>query len=358
MSERPILPAPSASTVAPPPTDRVQAVRRFNRFYTRRIGVLKERLQDSDFTLTQSRLLWELAHQPADAPGPTATELARRLDLDAGYLSRLLRDLEARGLLQRTRAPADARQAHLSLSEAGRQAYAPLDAGTQQAVAALLQPLTDAQQQRLLQALAEVERLLGDPAADTGARTAAPPWLLRPHGPGDIGWMISRHGALYAREHGYTVQFEAAVAHIAADLIDRFDARREACWIAERDGVNVGCVALLQARDAATQAPLPGIAQLRLLLVEPAARGLGIGERLVAECSRFAAEAGYRTIRLWPQSHLDAARTLYARAGYRLVASEPHHSFGHELVGETWERDLGTAPALPHGGAAGTRWHA
>ena len=225
---------------------------------------------------------------------------------------------------------------HLSLSAAGRRAFAPLDTRSQQQVGALLGTLAEPQQQQLLQAFAQIGRLL-----DTGdERAAQAPYLLRPHRAGDIGWVVSRHGALYTQEYHWDMRFESLVARIAADFIDRFDAAHEACWIAERDGVNVGCVFLVQSRDDRTGKPVPGVAQLRLLLVEPSARGLGLGTRLVAECTRFAQQAGYRSIRLWTNSLLTAARHLYQQEGYRLTASEQHHSFGHDLVGETWELAL------------------
>jgi DNA-binding MarR family transcriptional regulator/predicted N-acetyltransferase YhbS len=311
---------------------RVEAVRSFNRFYTRRIGVLHEGLLHTPFTLTESRLLWELAHAP-DGRGLTASELASRLELDAGYLSRLLRGFKERGLVKATRSKDDGRQQMLTLTAAGRRAFAPLDTRSQQDVAALLAPLDDGRQQQLLHALGTVERLLDGDAA--GAARA--PYLLRPHRPGDIGWIVARHGALYAQEYRWDMHFEALVARIAADFIDRHDPQREACWMAERDGVNVGCVCLVQARDERTEAPLPGVAQLRLLLVEPSARGLGLGRRLVAECTRFARQAGYERIRLWTNSVLTAARAIYEKEGYVLTASEAHHSFGHDLVGQTWE---------------------
>ncbi len=315
--------------------DRIEAVRRFNRFYTRRIGVLNEGLLDSAFTLTECRILWELAHLD-DASGITATELARGLELDAGYLSRLLRTLKERGLIKATRSSDDARQMHLLLTAAGRRAFAPLDQRSQQQVDALLAKLTDSQQHDLLQAFNRVQGLL-DEAPQKSAKGS---FMLRPHRAGDMGWLISRHGAIYAREYQWDMGFEALVARIAADFIERFDAKREACWIAERDGGNVGCVCLVQARDDDTHEAIEGVAQLRLLLVEPAARGLGLGERLVAECTRFARDAGYQRIRLWTNSNLLAARGIYAKAGYVLTASEAHHSFGHDLIGETWELDL------------------
>jgi DNA-binding MarR family transcriptional regulator/GNAT superfamily N-acetyltransferase len=325
--------AAAAPTASLP--ERIAAIRQFNRFYTRRIGVLHESLLDSSFTLTESRLLWELAH-PANEAGVTASELARTLDLDAGYLSRLLRRFKERGLVKATRGRDDARQLHLVLTAAGRRAFAPLDERSQHEVQALIATLTEPQQQDLLRSLGQVQRLLDD--APPAAVQAG--FLLRPHRPGDMGWVIARHGALYAREYHWDLGFEAMVARIAADFIERFDPRREACWIAERDGANVGSVCLVQAHDDASGAVLPGVAQLRLLLVEPATRGLGIGERLVAECTRFAQDAGYERIRLWTHSVLHAARALYKKAGYVLVASEPYRGFGHDMVGETWELAL------------------
>jgi DNA-binding MarR family transcriptional regulator/GNAT superfamily N-acetyltransferase len=320
-------------------SDRIEAVRRFNRFYTRRIGVLNEGLLDSDFTLTECRILWELAHLE-DGAGITATDLGRLLDLDAGYLSRLLRALKERELVKATRNKDDARQSLLQLTPAGRRAFEPLERRSQQDVGVLLSRLSDTQQAELLQAFHRVQSLLDEP----GGKPARNSFILRPHRPGDMGWLVSRHGALYAREYQWDMRFEALVARIAADFIDRFDAQREACWIAERDGVNIGCVCLVQARDEATNEPVAGTAQLRLLLVEPSARGLGLGERLVAECHRFAREAGYRRVRLWTNSQLAAAKRIYSKAGYRLIESEPFHGFGHDLVGETWELDLSTHP--------------
>ena len=315
-----------------PISRRIDAVRTFNRFYTRRIGVLSEGLLHSEFTLTESRLLWDLAHVET----VTASELACRLDLDPGYLSRLLRGFSRRGLIKRSRSKDDGREVLLGLTAAGRRAFAPLDARSQEEVGAMLAAIPEGQQRELLQAISTIERLLDD---STG-RSARLPYLLRAHQPGDIGWVVSRHGALYAQEYQWDLTFEALVARIAADFIDRLEPSREACWIAERDGVNVGCVFLVQWRDEATQQPVEGVAQLRLLLVEPAARGLGIGERLVRECSRFARQAGYRSIRLWTNSVLTAARGIYQKVGYQLVTSERHHSFGHDLVGEIWELPL------------------
>jgi DNA-binding MarR family transcriptional regulator/GNAT superfamily N-acetyltransferase len=309
---------------------RVASLRGFNRFYTGRIGALHEGLLRTEFSLTESRLLWELAHR---AP-VTAAELARELELDPGYMSRLLAGLRRRGLIKSARSKDDARQSLLSLSAAGRRAFAPLDERSQQEVSALLAPLGEAQQQRLLASMANIEQLL---AAKPAEHT---PFTLRTHRAGDLGWIVSRHGTLYEQEWGLDMRFEALVARISANFIERFDDARERCWIAERQGERAGCVMLVQARDEATGEPLPGVAQLRLLLVEPAARGLGLGAHLTDECSRFAREAGYRRIQLWTNSVLLGARHIYAQAGYRLLSSEPHHSFGQPQVGETWALDL------------------
>ena len=322
--------------MADPQTDpRIEAVRRFNRFYTRRIGVLQEGLLATPWSLTESRLLWELAHRDE----VTASELARELGLDPGYLSRLLRGFKDKGLIAATRKRDDARHLQLRITAKGKRAYAPLDSRSRAEVAALLDGLAEPAQAELLEAMTQIERLLDGPAP----ASRAPSWLLRSHRAGDIGWAIGRHGALYAQEYGWDLGFEALVAQIAGRFLERFDAACEACWIAERERVNVGCVFLVQARDEATDAPLEGVAQLRLLLVEPSARGLGIGARLVDECERFARQAGYRRIVLWTNSVLTAARAIYAKAGYRLVKSEPHRSFGHDLVGETWELALDAA---------------
>jgi DNA-binding MarR family transcriptional regulator/GNAT superfamily N-acetyltransferase len=301
---------------------RIAAVRRFTRFYTKQIGVLREGLHDSPFSLTQARVLYELANRAA----PTAAEIARDLGLDPGYLSRILRAFGQRGLIARTPSDKDGRQSHLSLTPAGRQAFAPLDRGSHDEVAAMLGRLGDGGQARLIEAMVAVERLLGERPAD------APPYLLRPHQPGDMGWVVSRHGALYAQEYNWDMEFEALVAEIVAAFIRNFDPRRERCWIAEIDGAPVGSVFLVKQSEE--------VGKLRLLLVEPQARGLGIGARLVAECIRFARSCGYRTLTLWTNDVLVAARRIYERAGFRLVEEEKHHSFGHDLVGQNWELAL------------------
>jgi DNA-binding MarR family transcriptional regulator/GNAT superfamily N-acetyltransferase len=302
--------------------ERIATVRRFNRFYTRKIGVLAERLLNSPFSLAEARVLYELAlREPA-----TATELRQELGLDPGYLSRILAGFARRGLVSRASSETDRRQSHLSLTQTGRAAFAPLDARSRDEIGRLLASLPEPDQGRLVAAMEQVERLLGaSPAPKV-------PYLLRPPAPGDIGWVISRHGALYAKEYGFDQTFEALVGEIAAKFITEFDPKRERCWIAERDGEPVGSAFLVKGSDRT--------AKLRLLLVEPSARGLGIGARLVAECIRFARQSGYQEITLWTQSVLVAARHIYQAAGFRLMRSEPHHSFGQDLVGETWDLAL------------------
>jgi DNA-binding MarR family transcriptional regulator/GNAT superfamily N-acetyltransferase len=302
---------------------RIDTVRRFNRFYTRRIGALRAGLLDSPYSLAEARLLYELAHRD----DPTAAGLGRDLALDAGYLSRLLRRLERKGLVRRARSETDARRNHLALTARGQRAFAALDARSNDEVAALLAEIPDTVQRSLVRALETVEGVLGD-----GGAAPRVPYLLRTHQPGDIGWVISRHGALYAQEYGWDETFEAFVAEIAARFVRNFDPKRERCWIAEREGRNVGAVFLV--RKSST------VAQLRMLIVEPEARGLGIGKRLVSECERFARQAGYRKIVLWTNGGLDAARHIYEQAGYRLMREEPHHSFGRDLVGQYWALKL------------------
>ena len=301
--------------------DRIRA---FNRFYTQRIGALGEHLLDGPFSLAETRVLYELAHRDA----PTATALGRDLGLDPGYLSRILRRFEAGGFLTRTPSPADGRHHLLRLTRRGRTAFAPLERRARDAAAAMLGPLPSGGRQAVVQAMSTIERLLDPPAA---ARQA-PPYLLRTHQAGDMGWVVHRHGAVYAREWGYNAEFEALVARICADFLDHFDPAGERCWIAEREGAMVGSVFVV--RKSKT------VAKLRLLLVEAEARGLGIGQRLVDECIRFARGAGYRRLTLWTQSELDAARRIYERAGFRRVHEKSHHSFGKDLVAETWDLSL------------------
>jgi DNA-binding MarR family transcriptional regulator/GNAT superfamily N-acetyltransferase len=300
--------------------NRVAAVRRFSRFYTRTIGVLQEGLLHSPFSLTEARVLYELAQRA----GVTATELGRELDLDGGYLSRILQRFERDGLLARVSSETDRRQSLLSLTGAGRDAFAPLDARSRDEVGTLLATLPEPAQVSLIASMGRIETLLGE------RRTA--PWLLRQHRPGDIGWVVARHGALYAAEYGFDARFEALVAQVAGEFLAAHDPARERCWIAEHDGINVGSVFLVRKSDE--------VAKLRLLIVEPAARGLGIGRRLVAECIGFARDSGYRGITLWTNDVLTAARNIYQQAGFRLVASAPHRDFGTPIVGEDWELSL------------------
>jgi DNA-binding MarR family transcriptional regulator/N-acetylglutamate synthase-like GNAT family acetyltransferase len=301
---------------------RVEAVRRFSRFYTQKIGVLQERLLKSPFSLTEGRVIYELAQRES----ATASELAAELGLDPGYLSRLLSGFRRRGLIHRERSKADARQSLLRLTAQGQKAFAALNARSQGEIATMLGALPAAEQDRLVAALGTVEMLMG---ARPERRA---PYILRPHQPGDMGWIVHRHGALYTQEYGWDERFEALVAGVAAEFIERFDPKRERCWIAEMEGEIVGAVLLV--RKSAT------VAKLRLLLVEPKARGHGIGRRLVEECVRFARQAGYRKITLWTNSILFAARHLYEETGFRLVRQERHKSFGQDLVGETWELAL------------------
>jgi DNA-binding MarR family transcriptional regulator/N-acetylglutamate synthase-like GNAT family acetyltransferase len=301
---------------------RVAIVRRFNRFYTRQIGVLQEGLLATPFSLAESRVLYELAHRT----DTTASELGRELGLDAGYLSRMLRGFEAKGFVEKRRSAQDGRQSHLALTDAGHMAFAPLDERSSAEVGAMLAKLDAPAQARLTRAMAEIEALLND------APAAAAPYSLRPHRPGDIGWVAYRHGVLYHQEYGFDARFEALVAEIGAQFIQNFDPARERAWIAERAGEIVGSVFLVRQSDT--------VAKLRLLLVEPSARGLGLGRRLTEECIGFAREHGYAKITLWTNDILTAARAIYDRAGFKLIASEPHHSFGQDLVGENWELEL------------------
>jgi DNA-binding MarR family transcriptional regulator/GNAT superfamily N-acetyltransferase len=307
------------------PAETTEAVRRFNRFYTRRIGVLEESLLGSGLTLSQGRVIFELGRRPAW----TAGEIAAELRLDPGHISRLLASLEKLKLVARKPSPTDGRQTIVSLTARGRERYQLLDRRSADEVAKLLDGLPAGCRHRLLAAMTAIESLLSE--------TTAPPvpYIIRPPRPGDIGWVVSRHGALYAEEYGWDETFEGFVAEIAGTFLKGFDTRRERCWIAEREGQVVGSVFLVKGPDERS-------AKLRLLYVEPAARGLGIGARLVEECRVFAGAAGYARIVLWTNSVLTSARRIYEAAGYRLIDSKPHRSFGQDLVGETWELQLGT----------------
>lgn len=298
-------------------------VREFNRFYTKQIGLLRKGYLDSPFSLAELRVLYEVAHRKK----PIAAELAKDLDLDAGYLSRVLANFQKRGFIAREASCTDARQSHLSLTRRGRQAFAPLEAKTQKEAAAMLARLSAEDQRLLVEAMQTIQRLLGAPAE--GPRS----YVLRSHKPGDIGWVVHRHGVLYAAEHGWDERFEALVAEIAAKFIQDFDPKRERCWIAEDNGEVLGFIFLVKKSAR--------VAKLRMLIVEPSARGRGLGKHLVDECIRFAREAGYRKITLWTQSNLIAARAIYEKAGFRLVHQERKISFGQDLVSETWDLNLG-----------------
>ena len=305
--------------------DHVRQLRAFNRFYTQRIGVLDPYL-NSEFSLTEVRVLYELAHRDQ----PTATELARDLALDAGYLSRILRRFESKGWLARSPSPADARQSLLKLTAGGHAAFAPLQQRSRDEAAQLLGTLPEPGQRQLMEAMATVQRLL-DPAslpAPTPTRTA----VLRDLKPGDMGWVVQQHGEIYAREYGWNIEFEGLVAGIAAQIIKDFQPAWERGWMAELDGERAGSVFVV--RKSKT------VAQLRLLILTPAARGLGLGARLTDECLVFARNKGYRKMVLWTNSNLTAARDIYARRGFVLTRSEPYHGYGQELVGETWELAL------------------
>jgi DNA-binding MarR family transcriptional regulator/GNAT superfamily N-acetyltransferase len=302
-------------------SDAVAGLRAFNRFYTGHLGMLGPGYLSTPHTLAEARVLFELAQ---DEPTEVA-ELRERMRIDAGHLSRLLARLERGGLVARERSPTDGRRQLARLTPEGAAEFALLDRRSADEIGARLSGLGDAGRRRLMAALAEVRRLL-EPAP------AAPAVVLRAPGAGDLGWVVARHGQLYAEEYGWSADFEALVARIVADYAEHHDPAREAVWIAEVDAQPAGCIFCVRQDDA--------VAKLRLLLVEPRARGLGLGARLVDECIRFARRAGYRELRLWTNDPLVHARRIYERAGFRLVAEEPHHSFGHDLVGQTWSLDL------------------
>lgn len=305
--------------------ERIRAMRQFNRMYTRQIGALREGLLHTPYSLTEARVIFELAQRD----DLTASALCRELGLDAGYLSRVLARFEQKGLLDKVRSEADGRQRLLRLTAEGRATFDVLNQRSHDELADLLGELSEADQRRLLEAIQTIEGVF-----DKGLKYAEP-FVLRPHEAGDMGWVVHRHGALYAREYGWNAQFEALVAQVVADFITQFDPDRDRCWIAEMDGEIVGSVFVVH-KDEET-------AKLRLLLVEPTARGLGLGTRLVEECIRFAQRRGYRKLTLWTNSVLVDARRIYERAGFQLVAEDPHHSFGHDLIGETWDLPLESA---------------
>ena len=301
---------------------QVAAVRRFNRFYTKQIGVLTEGFLDSPFSLAEARVIYELAQHET----VTATELASELGLDPGYLSRIVRGFKKHHLVSTQPSLQDGRQRLLRLTEAGQEAFARLNGRSAHDIEATLNQLTAEDQGRLITAMNTIEELLGSQPEHKV------PYILRLPQPGDMGWVVHRHGLLYAQEYGWDEQFEGLVAQVVAEFIQEFQPKRERCWIAEMNGEVVGSVFLVKKTE--------NIAKLRLLLVEPKARGLGIGRRLVQECIRQARRLGYQTLTLWTNSNLVTARHIYEQLGFRLVDEEPHHSFGHDLVGETWELEL------------------
>jgi DNA-binding MarR family transcriptional regulator/GNAT superfamily N-acetyltransferase len=300
-------------------------VREFNRVYTNVIGLLHGNYLDSPYSLTEARVLFELAHTGETGRGESEISVLRRtVDIDAGYLSRILARFEADGLITRRRSDSDARRRVITLTAAGEQAFQGLDQRSAEQIGGLLDQLTEAEQQRLTTAMATIQQV-------TRRRERPVAFVLRSPRAGDLGWVVQRNGALYTQEYGWDASYEALVARIVADYAGRADPR-EAAWIAELDGAPAGCVFCMRKDDRT--------AQLRLLLVDPAARGLGLGERLVAECLAFARRAGYREIVLWTNDILAAARRVYQRAGFELVDSEPHRSFGHDLVGQNWRLSL------------------
>ena len=299
--------------------ERTDSVRRFNRFYTRQIGVLHEHLLDSPFSLTEVRILYELAHQN----DLTSADLCRELGLNAGYLSRVISGFDKQRLIAKSRSPTDARATRLQLTDAGQRTLAPLVDASRREVAAMLERLPPTAQQDLVAAMNQIEGLLGEPS---------PSYLLRNPQPGDMGWIIHRQAVLYAQEYGWNNEYEALVADILAKFVREFDPARERCWIAEKDGKVIGSVFVVRQDDTT--------AKLRLLYVDPCARGLGIGSRLVDECLRFSRQAGYARMVLWTNSILTDARRIYDKAGFQLVEEEAHHSFGKDLVGQVLARDL------------------
>jgi DNA-binding MarR family transcriptional regulator/GNAT superfamily N-acetyltransferase len=309
-------------TQEPVSPEHVEAVRRFNRFISVQAGMLREGLLDSPWTLTEARIIFELAH----SEGLTARDLCELLDLDPGYVSRILKRLRHADVIERRRSDADARRMRLSLTETGREVFDRLNRASARQTGRLLRPLPGDDRDRLVHCMASIESILRAPDTNHGG------WLLRAHRPGDIGWIVEAHGRLYAEQYGWDITFEGMVAGIAAETIAGFDPARHCIWIAERDGERVGSACVVDHDDHT--------AKLRLVIVDPKARGLGIGKRLVEECMRFARDAGYRRMTLWTNDVLKEARRLYERLGFRLVHEEPHTSFGRDLVGETWERDL------------------
>ncbi len=305
---------------------RIAAVRRFNRFYTRQIGVLRRTYQDGPYSLGEMRVLYEIAHDR----DLTASDIARKLDLDAGYLSRVLRNFEKRGLITRKTSQGDARRSRLALTARGLKTFRPAEARSQREVARMLARLNPGQQTRLIAAMQTIESLV---AVKAPIDSRPPAYTLRAPRRGDFGWIVTRHAQLYDQEYNWTDPFEGLCAQIVADFINNFDPDVERCWIAEMEGENVGCIMLVRAEE-------PGVARIRLLLVDPKARGLGLGSRLVDEAVTFARAAGYSKITLWTHSVLTAARHVYQRAGFVMTSSEARRSWGQDVVAEFWDLEL------------------
>jgi DNA-binding MarR family transcriptional regulator/predicted GNAT family acetyltransferase len=305
--------------------DAIAEIRRFNRFYTRYIGVVNSSVLKTEFSLAEARVLYEVANRET----PTATAVGKALGMDPAHVSRILRAHQRHGLIARERSETDGRQALLRLTAKGRKTFGTLDARSRDLVERMLAGLPPGGPARMLGAMRTIEELLGEGAAE---RRGPRPFVLRTHQAGDMGWVVARHGVLYTKEHGWDDTFEALVAEICAEFILKFDPKKERCWIAEQDGENVGSIFLVRKTDK--------VAKLRLLIVEPTARGSGIGRRLVTECVRHARQVGYKKMTLWTQSHLHAARKLYEEAGFKLTKSWPVHSWGKDMVSETWDLDL------------------
>jgi DNA-binding MarR family transcriptional regulator/N-acetylglutamate synthase-like GNAT family acetyltransferase len=306
--------------------DRIAIVRRFNRFYTRQLGVLRKTYLDSPYSLGEARVLYEIANGEA----PTASDIGRALDLDAGYLSRTLRNFEQRGLIERQASAGDARQSHLTLSARGRKSFAPLERRSQRDTAAMLARLKPTDEARLIAAMNTIETLLDGAAEHNPASERR--YILRAPKPGDFGWIVKRHAELYGREYGWIAPFEGVCAQIVADFVNKFDRKRERCWIAEMNSENVGSIMLAKETES--------VARIRLLLVDPKARGLGLGQHLTDECIRFARRAGYKKMTLWTHSVLTAARHIYQKAGFKLMRTERHRSWGRPVVSEHWDLKL------------------
>ncbi|WP_113884313.1 MULTISPECIES: bifunctional helix-turn-helix transcriptional regulator/GNAT family N-acetyltransferase [Cytobacillus] len=301
--------------------ERISAVRHFNRFMTRQIGALREGLLHSPYSLTESRILFEIATNE----DPKASNLTQELGLDPGYLSRILARFEERGLIKKERSAKDARQRILKLTPEGEKAFSKLNERSYNEIADLLGKLSESEQQQLINAMKTVEGLI----SKNESLKFSGPYFLRQHEPGDMGWVVHKHGLLYSQEYGWDGRFEALVSQIAADFINNYNPKRERCWIAEMNGETVGSIFVVEGSE--------DTAKLRLLIVDPKARGLGLGSQLVEECINFSKQAGYKKLVLWTNSVLKEARHIYQKKGFQLVKEEKHHSFGHDLVGETWE---------------------